>query len=379
MMKAQYKEYDDLNLYENELEFGNLVLPGLNNWKYMVAFEPDQQPKEEVIQGILRKGRKMLISGPSKSAKSCLLLELAIAVTEGKPWMGFPCRKGNVLYINMELPPDTVQSRLREMHRQMGTEPDPNEILDSNDSDLCVWNLRGYSQPLSKLANPIVRACLDCEADMVIIDPIYKVMEGDENSASSAGELCNILDWIAREADCAVVFCHHHSKGAKGNRQVLDRSSGSGVFARDPDAILDMIQLDPPASSLEKMGGGAVTAWRMEAVLREFPAIDPINCWFRFPLHTVDTEGVLDEIAAVGSSRANLYKSGKRNVNKEEMQEAFHKAFEALCKNGRPVSVTALADKLNVTPQTIRNRVKELSDVYWLENKMVGKLDKGVA
>ena len=48
----------------------------------------------ELIQGILRCGHKMLISGSSKAGKSFLLMELCIALAEGRPWLGFPCKKG---------------------------------------------------------------------------------------------------------------------------------------------------------------------------------------------------------------------------------------------------------------------------------------------
>lgn len=60
---------------------------------------PPQLP-EELIEGILRRGHKMLISGSSKAGKSFLLMELCISIAEGKSWLGFNCRKGRVLYVN---------------------------------------------------------------------------------------------------------------------------------------------------------------------------------------------------------------------------------------------------------------------------------------
>lgn len=43
---------------------------------------PSKLP-EEVIEGIVRQGHKMMISGASKSGKCFLLIELAIALAEG--------------------------------------------------------------------------------------------------------------------------------------------------------------------------------------------------------------------------------------------------------------------------------------------------------
>jgi regulatory protein RepA len=43
---------------------------------------PSKLP-EEVIEGVVRQGHKMMISGALKSGKSFLLIELAIALAEG--------------------------------------------------------------------------------------------------------------------------------------------------------------------------------------------------------------------------------------------------------------------------------------------------------
>ena len=235
--------------------------------------------------------------------------------------------------------------------------------------------MRGYTRPIQALAEPIAFVCMEKEIDVVIIDPIYKVLCGDENNAGEIGRACNALDWIAREGNCAVIFSHHHSKGAKGNKQVLDRSSGSGVFGRDPDAILDLIQLEPSAAAQERMGGAQTTAWRMEAVLREFPSIDPINCWFRFPIHILDTEGLLDESSVAGSRESNLAKSSKR-VSVENRKESFNRAYAELSEDGRPVKIDDMAKKMGVSKQTVRNRYKDVEDEYWLDSNMIGKLIK---
>lgn len=369
-----YEKYEDAgyNLYEKNVMFDRLVLPGLDIYSDM-AREGCESP-DEVIRGILRKRRKMLLSGPSKSAKSCLLMELAIALTEGTSWMGFPCKKSNVLYINLELDRGTAFQRFERMFRELGIKRKEYALEDELADNLTLWNMRGYTHSIQALAKPIAFVCMEKEIDVVIIDPIYKVLSGDENSAGEIGRVCNTLDWIAQEGDCAVIFSHHHSKGAKGNKQVLDRSSGSGVFGRDPDAILDLIQLEPSVATLKRMGGKMMTAWRMESVLREFQSIDPINCWFQFPIHIPDEEGLLDDCSAVGSSESNLSKSNRR-IPRRDREEAFIHAFDELSEDGRPVKVADMAKKMSVSPQTVRNRHRDVEDRYWLENSMIGRLN----
>ena len=55
---------------------------------------------------------------------------------------------------------------------------------------------------------------------------------------------CNQFDRICTDLGTAVIYCHHHSKGYQGQKRSMDRASGSGVFARDPDALLDLTELE---------------------------------------------------------------------------------------------------------------------------------------
>ncbi|WP_346352748.1 AAA family ATPase [Faecalibacterium taiwanense] len=105
-----------------------------------------------------------------------------------------------------------------------------------------------------------------------MLDPIYKVITGDENSADQMAKFCNQFDLVCRELDCAVIYCHHHSKGAQGGKRSMDRASGSGVFARDPDAMLDMTERCPPmpsgSSSTTKPPAGSSRPCWTNAVMR---------------------------------------------------------------------------------------------------------------
>ena len=83
--------------------------------------EPPEKPPE-LIAGVLRRGHKALIAGPSKAAKSFLLIELAISIAEGRPWLGFPCRQGKVLYMNLEIDPASCIGRFLAIYRAMGIE-----------------------------------------------------------------------------------------------------------------------------------------------------------------------------------------------------------------------------------------------------------------
>ncbi|MCL2298886.1 MAG: AAA family ATPase, partial [Firmicutes bacterium] len=308
-----------------------------------------------LIEGVLRQGHKMLLAGPSKAGKSYLEIELAIAVAEGVNWLRWSCAQGRVLYVNLELDRASCLHRFKDVYAAMGLPP-------KNLHNISIWNLRGKSIPMDQLAPKLIRRAAKKKYLAIIIDPIYKVITGDENSADQMARFCNQFDKVCNELGCAVIYCHHHSKGAQGGKRSMDRASGSGVFARDPDALLDMIGLELTDDILKQEQNKAAcaaavgflrgrvagfedevsqddqcsekaiqeaarrllddtahmectramqaateaakhkTAWRIEGTLREFAGFDPINCWFEYPIHKLDDSGALGDIDADGSA-----------------------------------------------------------------------------
>ena len=73
-----------------------------------------------------------------------------------------------------------------------------------------IWNLRGKSVPMDKLAPKLIRRAAKKDYVAIIIDPIYKVITGDENSADQMANFCNQFDKVCTELGCAVIYCHHH-------------------------------------------------------------------------------------------------------------------------------------------------------------------------
>lgn len=320
---------------------------------------------EELIKGVLRCGHKMLISGSSKAGKSFLLMELCIALAEGRKWLSFDCRKSKVLYVNLEIDPASCINRFLEIYKALGIEPMHME-------DITVWNLRGHAIPLDQLVPKLVRRIRDLHYDAVIIDPIYKVITGDENNASDMGAFCNQFDKICAEAGCAAIYCHHHSKGAQGQKRAMDRASGSGVFARDPDAQLDMIEVEMDDVTRVQYGTEESSPWRLEASLREFKPFKPVEFWFRYPLHVLDECGALKELPSVGTMEAGKISSGNRTH--EQCAEQIRTAYDMENMDGNGVSVKDLAAHLGIAERTVRDRLKKMPDEFKLFQGMVIRL-----
>ena len=327
---------------------------------------PPELP-EELIEGILRRGHKMLISGSSKAGKSFLLMELCIAIAEGRSWLGFGCRQGKVLYVNLEIDPASAINRFLKIYEALG-------IPVQHPDNIVVWNLRGHAVPLDQLVPKLIRRVRDQHFDAIVIDPIYKVITGDENNASEMGQFCNQFDKICTETGCSTIYCHHHSKGAQGMKKAMDRASGSGVFARDPDAQLDMIQLELSDDLKNNVQDGNSSAWRMESSLREFPNITPVNFWFEYPIHRIDTSGELAAASAEGTPIGNLTKS-KKYTTAEERRSSIDSAYDA-CSIADKVTVKDMAEYIGVSERCVRDRLKEAGDDYWVHQGIVGRKTK---
>jgi hypothetical protein len=103
------------------------------------------------------------------------------------------------------------------------------------------------------------------------------------------------------------------------------------------------------------------TAWRIDGTLREFPKFKPVNLWFNYPTHQVDTDGLLKDQESEGDKapwQRAIEKRKPKEVKKKDRKIALENAFEA-CSIDEEVTVIALEEYMGVTKNTIKNRVKE--------------------
>lgn len=316
----------------------------------------------EIIHGLLRKGHKFLLSGASKSGKSFALIELAIAFSQGTEWFGFKCEKAKVCYINLEIDRPSAIDRF-------GIITDALKIDRRVIENIKLINLRGKAKPLNELVPELVKDLRDSKIDVIIIDPIYKVITGDENNATEMAQFCNQFDILCDKLHTTVIYAHHHSKGTQGGKSAQDRASGSGVFARDPDAIMDIVELEVDDDFKNKEADYDAPAWNVECVTREFKKPKDRKVWFKFPLHIVDTSGQLDKFYPKGDIH-NAVKNSPSAI-KSRMKEQLPDAYQLL-DDGKGVSLEDLAQYFNVDKKTIRRWANNL-DEFEVKDSIVYK------
>jgi len=277
--------------------------------------------------------------------------------------------------------------------------------------------------PMDRLAPKLIRRAAKKKYIAIIIDPIYKVLTGNENEADKMAYFCNQFDRLCYELNAAVIYSHHHSKGAQGQKRSMDRASGSGVFARDPDALLDVIELEIPSYLRKKHENAAIcdlvmveltcrspswhtsvsnedrqdeellrghavrllgddvydrdvlplvhaerdrikrmTAWRIEGTYREFPYTDPTNIWFSHPCHTLDGVGELTKLEA--SVEVPPWKRGVERARKQQPDRAMHRMGKlekayAMLEPFGPVTTLEAARSLGIAKRTVCEHAKE--------------------
>lgn len=387
-------------------------------WKDLPQLSPP------LIHQVLRQGHKMLIAGPSKAGKSFALIELCIAIAEGREWFNWKCAQGRVMYVNLELDRPSCLHRFKDVYETLGWQPEHLSNID-------VWNLRGKAIPMDKLAPKLIRRASKRGYIAIVIDPIYKVITGDENSADQMANFCNQFDKVCTELGCAVIYCHHHSKGTQGNKRSMDRASGSGVFARDPDAMLDMIELDV-SDALRKQAGDRAycdtiakaldrnpslpnwrkeisqddalvpqrlteamqslmgeftfrtlcsmgedarrraesrTAWRIEGTLREFPSFKPVNLWFDYPIHRPDDNGALEDLSTEDTNRdqrgSQSWKKKGWQAKKEKQSanwDSLRNGFSALKVDGQ-ATIAELMEYSGLSRNAVKSWVDHQTDL----------------
>lgn len=357
--------------WEDWLDFIHGVdddLPEIVAFSDMIDNPPEEVP--ELIHGILHVGCKMIITADSKAGKSCMAENLAICIAEGKPWMKrFQCEKGRVLYIDLELSRRAIYDRTQLIRKEL-------EVT-SKIPNLEFFPLRGYAESLETLLPKIVRRARSKNYSAIVIDPLYKIQSGDENSAEALSKFCNALDRLARETGAALIITHHHPKGHAGDRKAIDRGAGSGVIARDADAIIDLAYLDPgddPNALLAEVLSKKHKPMQMAFILRDFESPEDSNVFFKFPIHFFDTEHLLDGVPVEGSRDANLQKSSKRTTE-ERRRKTLDEIFEAVQMDGAAAlkDMNKYADG-KPSPRTLRRYVEEFSDDYLLEDGVVTKV-----
>ena len=216
------------------------------------------------MTGLLHGGTKGVLGGSSKAGKTWLLLDLAISVATGTPFLKWPTTAGKALFINFEIHRAFIKVRLRKITARKGL---------TDVDNLNIWTLRGQGADFDTLLEQIIEQIKGEHYALIILDTVYKLMVGrSENTAGAVGVLCHQIEQLIERTGAAVVYAHHFTKGNVAKKKAMDRMSGSGVFARDADTIITFTEHEEEG------------CYVVEITLRNLPPQPPFVVQWRYPV-----------------------------------------------------------------------------------------------
>lgn len=293
-----------------------------------LAFEAKEIPKPTVlIEGMLHKGSKLVFGGSSKSFKTWCLFDLAMSIATGSDWLGRHTAIGRVLYVNFEIQEFAWQERLRTMANAKKKAPGPNMLH--------LWNLRGHAADFRSLIPKIIARAKNEGYSLIVLDPLYKLYgDTDENSAGDIGQLFNEIERLSQTTQAAVAFGAHFAKGNASGKEAIDRISGSGVFARDPDSILIFTKHEEE------------DCFTLEPILRNFPPVSPFVVRWQFPL-----------MVPADLDPSKLKQTAGR---KKELDPRKLLSYILTNNNENPISISDWALAGNTNRQTLQGYLPEM-------------------
>jgi len=223
----------------------------------------------QIVRGVLHQTCKLLLSGTSKSMKSWSLLDLGLSVASGQRWWGYQCEQARVAYLNFELPDWAMKERLTAL---LSARPECTGYEDR----LIFWNLRGHNTDLALLRPKLEEQLIRRQFGLVIVDPAYKLLgDRDENANGDIAGLMKEFEGLARGSGAAVAIAHHFAKGDSSAKNAIDRMSGAGAWARDPDSL---VTLTPHEED---------DCFSVNMTLRNLPRVPEFVVAWEFPLMRV--------------------------------------------------------------------------------------------
>ena len=97
----------------------------------------------------------------------------------------------------------------------------------------------------------------------------------DENANGEIASLMNEFEAMAQKTGAAIVVAHHFAKGDSTAKSAMDRMSGAGAWARDPDSIVVLTPHEEPDH------------FTVTSILRNLPQLPEFVVGWDYPLMQV--------------------------------------------------------------------------------------------
>jgi KaiC/GvpD/RAD55 family RecA-like ATPase len=187
---------------------------------------PESEKPQFLVSGLVPEKGITALSGHPGCGKSWFMLSMANSIATGEAFLDlFKTKQANVLVIDEE-------SGIWEMRRRMKLLSYPKE------APIFFYSQSGFKVDDEDDIELIKKTIRDESIGLVVIDPFVAVHSGVENSAEEAQAVMEQLQ-LLNEAGAAVLFIHHHRKGANGSSGHSLRGSSAYSGRLDSHITID--------------------------------------------------------------------------------------------------------------------------------------------
>lgn len=194
----------------------------------------DKHPpaRDWLIEGVMLRKTVCLFAGAGALGKSILMLQLMTACAAGRPWLGMNVPRCRTFGMFCEDPEEEVWRRQEKVCTYYDLDYSDLEDVDfqtlSQMEETALYKVSGkpeVGKPTWLWAN-MVQHVINIGAQLVVIDNVNAVFDGNENFKEHVRPFLHMLTKLAHDIDGGVILIQHPSQSGD-----VDRSAKSGSRA----------------------------------------------------------------------------------------------------------------------------------------------------
>lgn len=182
-------------------------------------------PNRWLAEGLIPLQGITILHGQPTAGKTWLILDLAIAVSQGKPLLNqFQTKQTGVLLLDEESGEWLLHERFKTLRAPL---------------ELPIHYLTMASSKFTEsFVEHLIEWCHDNEVGLVMIDSLVRIHGGDENTAQDSAKVFRLIRMLT-SVGITVVIVHHNTK-ASANGEYGSQMRGSGDIQASVDCQLSL-------------------------------------------------------------------------------------------------------------------------------------------
>jgi len=195
-----------------------------------------------LIPSLLQSCGMYILGGDPKTGKSILAYALCYSVVVSGEFLGLPVRQGNVLYLQLEEPLQTIKKRFRLAgFGNLENDEDASLVVNFQDNRLRIERVFDITTDINWLIAKIEQH----KPDLVIIDSLRKatIKSPFSENSNEYGKLVYALQQVFNTTNTCGVVIHHLSKYGQDSKKkynLVERLAGHTSISAASDGLIGL-------------------------------------------------------------------------------------------------------------------------------------------